>query len=138
MWFHNDKPFTSECIENYKGFVYIITDNINNKKYIGQKRFWKKITRPPLKGKKRRRIEWVESNWQEYYGSNEELNLLVESNTDPKRFKREILHLCNSTGEMNYLEAKEQFDRDVLLNDDYYNGIIQTRIHASHVKSLKK
>ncbi len=32
---------------------------------------------------------------------------------------------------MSYLEAKEQFDREVLLKDDYYNGIINVRIGSS-------
>jgi len=136
MWLYQGKEFTSDQVHNYKGFVYVLTDNINNKKYIGQKRFWKKITRPPLKGKKRKRRSLVESDWQDYHGSNEKIKLLVEAE-GLSRFSREILHLCNSTGEMNYLEAKEQFDRSVLLSEEYYNGIIQTRIHASHVKSLK-
>ena len=38
---------------------------------------------------------------------------------------------CESRGVMSYLEAKEQFDREVLLNDDYYNGIINVRIGGS-------
>ena len=53
-------------------------------------------------------------------------------------FKREILHLCKSKSEMSYLELKEQMDREVLLNDEYYNGIIQVKIHRAHVKTLKK
>ena len=136
MWLYQGKEFTSDQIREHKGFVYELTDTANDMKYIGQKRFWKKITRPPLKGKKRKRRSLVESDWQNYYGSNEKIKLLVEAE-GLSRFSREILHLCNSTGEMNYLEAKEQFDRSVLLSEEYYNGIIQTRIHASHVKSLK-
>jgi hypothetical protein len=31
---------------------------------------------------------------------------------------------------------KEQMDREVLLSDEYYNGIIQVKIHKSHVRSL--
>jgi hypothetical protein len=46
------------------------------------------------------------------------------------------LHLCMSKGEMSYLEAKEQFDRDVLLSSEYYNGIINCKIHRNHVKRL--
>ena len=50
------------------------------------------------------------------------------------KFKREILHLCNSKGECNYLEAKEQFARGVLESDDYYNGHIRVRVHGSIIK----
>jgi hypothetical protein len=39
---------------------------------------------------------------------------------------------------LSYMELKEQMLREVLLNDDYYNGIIQVKIHRSHVKNLKK
>jgi len=62
--------------------------------------------------------------------------MLVEQN-GINQYKREILHLCNNKGTMSYLEAKEQFDRNVLLTDEYYNGIINCKIHSTHVKELK-
>jgi hypothetical protein len=137
MWLYNGEEFTSEMIKDYVGFVYIITDKSNNKKYVGKKTLVSKRKLPPLKGKTRRRTKIVESDWQKYYGSSEEVNLLVEE-LGPDNFHREILHLCKTKGEMSYLELKEQMDREVLLNDDYYNGIIQVKIHRSHVKNLKK
>jgi hypothetical protein len=132
-WIYNDEPFTSEDIGDYVGFVYLLTDLTNNKKYIGKKLFSSKRRLPPLKGKTRRRTKITESDWKTYYGSSEEVQNLIESGV---QFKREILHLCNNKGTMSYLEAKEQFDRDVLLTDEYYNGIINCKIHASHVKGL--
>ena len=135
MWLRNDVEFTSDMIGDYVGFVYIITDLTNNKKYVGKKLFESKRTLPPLKGKTRKRKVTKESDWMSYYGSSEELMLLVEAN-GADSFKREILHLCHSRGEMSYLEAKEQFDREVLLSTDYYNGIINCKIHKSHVKRL--
>jgi serine/threonine protein kinase len=135
MWLRNDVEFTSDMIGDYVGFVYIITDLTNNKKYVGKKLFESKRTLPPLKGKTRKRKVTKESDWMSYYGSSEELMLLVEAN-GAESFKREILHLCHSRGEMSYLEAKEQFDRGVLLSSDYYNGIINCKIHKSHVKRL--
>lgn len=135
MWLRNDEEFTSDMIGDYVGFVYIITDLTNNKKYVGKKLFESKRTLPPLKGKTRKRKVTKESDWMTYYGSSEELMSLVEANGG-ESFKREILHLCQSRGEMSYLEAKEQFDRGVLLSDDYYNGIINCKIHKSHVKRL--
>jgi hypothetical protein len=136
MWYYEGKEFTSEDIGEYMGFVYIITDKTNEKKYVGKKLFKSKRRLPPLKGKTRRRTKVVESDWQDYFGSSEEVKMLVEEH-GRDNFHREILHLCNTKGVMSYLEAKEQFDRNVLLDDSYYNGIIQCKIHRSHVKNLK-
>ena len=106
------------------------------KKYIGKKLFWNTRKLKPLKGKTRRRTQVVESNWKNYYGSNEELQQLVE-NSHAQRFEREILHLCTKKGIMSYLEAREQFDRNVLLSDEYYNNFIGCKIHGKHVAGLK-
>lgn len=137
MWLYNGEEFTSEMIGEYIGFVYIITDLTNGKKYVGKKTLQSKRKLPPLKGKTRRRTKVVESDWKTYYGSSDEVKQLVEEN-GPETFKREILHLCKTKGEMSYLELKEQMDRQVLLDDEYYNGIIQVKIHRSHVKALKE
>lgn len=131
-WIYKDEPFTSDHIGDYIGFVYLLTDS-EGKKYVGKKLFVSKRRLPPLKGKTRKRTVIKESDWKTYYGSSEEVQTLVESGT---HFKREILHLCKKKGELSYLEAKEQFDREVLLRYDYYNGIINCKIHASHVKDL--
>ena len=136
MWLYKGEEFTSEMIGDYVGFVYVITDKSNNKKYVGKKTLVSKRKLPPLKGKTRRRTKIVESDWQKYYGSSDEVKSLVEE-LGADNFEREILHLCKSKGEMSYLELKEQMDREVLLNDEYYNGIIQVKIHRNHVQSLK-
>lgn len=136
QWTWQGKPFTSDDIGDYIGFVYVITDLSNNKKYVGKKTFKSKRKLRPLKGKTRKRTKIVESDWQDYYGSSAEVKELVEQN-GKENYKREILHLCHKKGEMGYLEAKEQFDRNVLLDDTYYNGIINCKIHRSHVQGLK-
>lgn len=136
MWLYNRSEFTSEMIGDYVGFVYVITDVSNGKKYVGKKLFRSKTKLPPLKGKTRKRTVIKESDWKDYFGSSDEVKSLVEQK-GPENFIREMLHLCNSKGEMSYLEAKEQFDREVLLSDDYYNGIINCKIHRTHVKNLK-
>lgn len=134
-WYYKDKPFTSDMIEDNFGFVYEITDNRNGKKYIGKKGLISKRKMPPLKGQKRKRSKIVETDWQSYTGSNDVLNQLVEE-YGIENFYREILHLCKTKGEMNYLELYEQVQRNVLLSDEYYNGIIQVKIHRNHVKNL--
>lgn len=134
MWTYQDKEFTSEQIADYIGFVYIIIDTVTQKKYIGKKLFVSKVTKPPLKGKTKKRRSTKESDWKTYFSSNDEIGKIASET--PERFKREILRLCISRGELSYMEAKMQFDYDVLLRDDFYNGIIQCRINRSHVKNL--
>jgi len=136
MWYYRDDEFTSEMIGDYVGFVYVITDLNNKKKYVGKKLFNSTRRLAPLKGKTRKRKVTKESDWQDYFGSSDEVKIIVEKNGRDS-FHREILHLCKSKGEMSYLEAKEQFDREVLLSDDYYNGIINCKIHRTHVRGLK-
>jgi len=132
MWYYNGNEFT-ETPEDFQGFVYIITELDTNKKYIGKKNFWRpKIL--PKNSKRTRRIRTkVESDWREYYGSNKELQLLIEQRGQ-NRYKREIVRLCRTKGEMSYYEAKMQFDNDVLLSDEYYNEFIGCKIHSRHIK----
>ena len=113
--------------ENAYGFIYEITNTINNKKYIGKKQMVRKIRRKPLKGKKRKRIDYIESDWKTYTGSSDVLNEDIK-NLGMNNFKFNILKFCNSKFELSYFEAKIQFEKDVLLNENYYNGIINCRI----------
>jgi hypothetical protein len=121
---------------DFYGFVYIITNKKNNKKYIGKKFFYSKVSKPPLKGKTRRRRSIKQSDWKTYYGSNKELNEDVERE-GKENFSREIVKLCASKGECAYLEAKLQFEYNVLLEDNWYNEWIMLKTHRKHVKGLK-
>lgn len=136
MWYFEGKEFTQDDIGSWVGFVYMITDEANNMRYIGKKQFFNKKTLPPLKGQKKKRKKVTESDWQDYFGSNEKIKALVEEH-GRDRFKREILKLCRSTAEMTYYETKYQFDYDVLLRDDFYNDYIQCRVSGSHMRALK-
>ena len=133
MWTYNDNEY-DETPEEYQGFVYIITDLTNNKSYLGKKFFWKPKILPKTKTRKRRVKTRVESDWRTYYGSSKEVQELVENN-GVDSFKRKILRLCKTKGECSYFEAKYQFDYDVLLRDDFYNGIISCRIHKKKRRS---
>ena len=131
-WTYNNKPFNSDMIEDYIGFVYEVYDTEAKMKYIGKKKFWSKVTKPPLKGKKNKRRSLKESDWKDYYGSSEEVKSLVE-NTGEWRFKRKIIRLCKTLGEMSYYEMKEQLDNDVLLKpNEYYNAFVGGKIHRRH------
>lgn len=135
MWYYENKPFEpdEQFLNEYVGFVYQITERDTGKKYIGKKFFWATRKLPPLKGKTRKRTVKKQSDWQQYYGSSEELKQLVETNGGDA-YHREILRLCKTKGECSYYEAKAQFDYDVLLRDDYYNEFIGCKIHSKHLK----
>ena len=128
-WTYKGKEVT-EIPEEIEGFVYLITNLLNNKKYVGKKLARFKTTKPPLKGKKNKRRGFKESDWREYWGSSDKLQADVAALGEDK-FTREILYFCKSRAEMSYIEAREQFDRRVLETDDYYNGIINVRVGGS-------
>lgn len=128
-WLHKGAPFEEPSPEHY-GFVYKITNLVNEKQYIGKKLFWFKKTKM-LKGKKKRYL--APSDWKTYYGSSKAVQADVEQ-YGVDNFRREIIILCKNKGECSYYEAKAQFDSDVLLNPDrYYNDWIICRVHRKHV-----
>lgn len=119
--------YEQDFVDNAYGFIYEITNTVNNKKYIGKKQMVTILKRKPLKGKKNKRHEQIETDWREYCGSSNDL--LKDINLFGKeKFVFKILRFCTSKWELAYFETKEQFDREVLLNNDYYNGIINCRI----------
>lgn len=134
-WIYKGTVFTSDMIEDNYGFVYIITNIENGRQYIGKKFFYSKkskvVKNKTNSGKTKRRFK-TESDWKDYFGSSESLKEDVDAKGRGK-FVREIIHLCKSKGECSYYEAKEQFERSVLLDDNYYNSWIQCKIHRSHL-----
>lgn len=134
QWTYEGK-IVNEIEDGYIGFVYLITNLTNGKKYIGKKLAQFKVTKKPLKGRKNKRRSTKESDWRDYWGSSEHLLADVEE-LGKDKFTREILHYCPSKGVLSYIEAKEQFDRRVLESDEYYNGIINVRVGSS--KLLKE
>ena len=121
------------------GFVYIITNQLSGRKYIGKKLAkFSKTTVKTVKfkngNKRKRKIRSkIDSDWREYYGSSPELQKDIEQ-LGAENFTRQILYYCKSKAECSYIEAREQFARRVLESNDYYNGIINCRIHGSHIK----
>jgi hypothetical protein len=138
-WYYQGN-LVNELPDDCVGFVYLITNNTNGKMYVGKKlaKFAKtsyKVVKLKNGTKKRKKIKSkIDSDWQQYYGSSpnltEDINLLGNDN-----FHREILYYCKSKAECSYIEAREQFARQVLESDDYYNGHIQVRVHRSHIKN---
>ena len=139
VWLYEQKQIET-LPEDCVGFVYLITNNISGRKYIGKKlaKFSKttyKVVKLKNGNKKRKKIKSkIDSDWQLYYGSNDQLNKdIAELGSD--NFTREILFYCTSKASCSYIEAREQFNHRVLESDDYYNGQIVCRIHGSHIKN---
>jgi hypothetical protein len=137
-WLFESQQIT-ELPEACAGFVYVITNQLTGRQYIGKKlaKFRKTTYRvEKLKNGKKRRKKirgTIDSDWQTYYGSSPELLRDVEQ-LGAENFRREILYFCGSKAECSYIEAREQFARKVLESDAYYNGHIQVRVHGSHIK----
>jgi hypothetical protein len=139
MTWYFENTIVEELPEDCIGYVYIITNMVTGRKYIGKKLAkFSKTTYKTVKlkngTKKRKKIRSkIDSDWQEYWGSSPNLQADIDT-IGKENFSREILYYCKSKAETSYIEAREQFDRKVLESDDYYNGIIQCRIHGSHIK----
>ena len=119
------------------GFIYVITNLTNNKKYIGKKQIKSVKKLKPLKGKKNKRHFDIETDWKTYTSSSNDLNIDIQA-LGMDKFKFEIIKLCDSKFELSYYEAKLQFDNDVLIKDGFYNGIINCRIGTAPRSLLEK
>jgi len=142
VWLYEQKQIET-LPEDCVGFVYLITNKLSGRKYIGKKlaKFSKtsyKVVKLKNGNKKKKRIRSkIDSDWQLYYGSNDQLNRDI-AELGAENFTREILFYCQSKAECSYVEAREQFNHRVLESDDYYNGQISVRVHGNHIRKLLK
>ena len=86
-------------VEPY-GFVYITTNMVNGKKYIGQRGF--------------------SDGWQTYLGSGIVFKQALKK-YGKENFVRKIVCICNSEEELNDVEYQLSVLLDVVESDDYYN-----------------
>lgn len=135
-WLYEQKEFTDSS--RYFGFIYSITNNLNNKIYIGRKYFTSAKTKQPLKGRVNKRRSRVENDWKEYWGSSPILLNEIEK-VGKENFTRQILRLCKTRGEVNYWEAKYMFELDVLNaklpngENKYYNENIMMKFTRRNI-----
>jgi hypothetical protein len=128
-WTYMERTFDSIDVGDYFGFVYLITNKTNGRKYLGRKYFWS--FRTP-KGKKRKVKQ--ESDWKKYYGSCPELKEDVKKFGN-ENFKREILSLHETKGRTNFEETRQLFVNNVLSESldngepKYYNSNILGRYY---------
>jgi hypothetical protein len=141
MSWHYQNTLVEELPEDCIGFVYIITNTLTGRRYIGKKLAkFSKTTYKTVKlkngNKKKKKIRSkIDSDWRTYYGSSPELSKDI-ADLGAENFHREIIYYCKSKAECSYIEAREQFTNKVLESDDWYNGHIQVRVHGSHIKKL--
>lgn len=144
MWQYNGKAVDKaiQLPEGTVGFIYLIQNLSNNKKYIGKKNLYtwkviseKKYNELKLQGQEVKRHKnkstskkgepvWVyqvriEGTWPTYVGSNKELQQDIKKGD---KISKEILFTSNCTKLLTYLEVEAQFKLDVLRNsDEFYN-----------------
>jgi hypothetical protein len=112
------------------GFVYLIRNNHPDAKkryYLGKKQLLKRVKRKPLKGKTRNRITYADNGVDEYWGSSKELLSDIEK-YGLEHFSREVIEICTSKFHMTYSELIWQIKCNVLMDDRFYNQILNCRI----------
>lgn len=115
------------------GFIYELHFS-NGRKYIGRKILLHKRTRAALKGKKRKRVDYVDSGWRKYEGSIKNKQHEIDIKRGVILLRKEILRVCFDKWDMTYYETKYQFDRDCLVDDAYYNGNILGKFYRKKLK----
>lgn len=121
-----------ENTDGVVGFVYLIRNNhpdaLNGKRYyIGKKQLLKRVKKKPLKGKKRNRISFVDNDVEKYWGSSKELLADIEK-YGIEHFSREVIEVCYSKFHMTYSELDWQMKCNALMDQRFYNGILNVRI----------
>lgn len=136
-WKYNDQDVL-EPPENVIGFVYCIENLLTGRLYIGKKKMYntktsvKTVTLKNGTKKKKKIKTQIESDWREYYGSNTELQEDVKKH-GIENFRRNILKMCYTLGEMSYWETYEIFVRHAVPSPDYYNAWVSVRVRSNHL-----
>lgn len=125
-WIYEGEVYAPETLDGLFGFVYEIEELSTGRLYIGRRNFF---SIRKVKGFKRRQRR--ESDWQSYYSSHKGLKAAAKAN--PADYQRIILHLCTSEGQLNFMEVREQFLREVLIDPRYLNDNISGKWFKANV-----
>lgn len=121
-WKYKGETYAEIKDKRHFGFIYEITNKTNGKKYIGQKSMYSK-----------RGSYFVESGWQDYTGSNDNLNHAIKTGDE---IEKNILRFCLTKAELNYFETKEILQRDALLDANYYNDWVSVKVTRKHLRKV--
>ena len=100
--FRDDKTRVPQPDE-YFGFVYVITNKLTTKQYIGCKQYWQM----------RKRKRHKPSNWRVYTSSSKDLNEDIDK-LGKRRFKFEIIQEYKTKRGIHYYEQYYQMKHHVL------------------------
>jgi len=121
-WLYKGEEVPNEPPFAY-GFIYKIT-YIDGSYYYGKKSFYETISKPPLKGYKRKRVITRENKWRKYTGSND-VELEIKS--------KEILALANSKSHLSYLEYELLFKTKSMFDCDCHNKNIGGKFFEGNI-----
>jgi len=128
-------------IEDYKGYLYLITNNITKQKYIGVKLFWS-TNRKKVDGRKNRKIVVKESDWRYYESSSDAVKKqIIEYGKE--NFTFDIMECFDNKSKLNYAEMEYQVKNDVLTSKlpsgeyEYLNENIIRKFYRSIFLNLE-
>lgn len=143
MWtYQNNQSF--EMPDNALGYIYCITNKLDNKIYIGRKllvsnrkkTLTKKEKLLPENKRKKFKREIKETDWKNYWGSSDELKRDIEQHGQ-ENFSREILMFCSTLTDISFYETYFQIKYDVLFCNSYNRHIANTKFFKGKVNKLR-
>jgi len=134
MWMYNNSEVKSieDVPEGAVGFIYLMVNMNNGKKYIGKKYLYserkKALTKKEIAELANKRLKkWKtvkkESDWLTYSSSSEDIKADVKAG---HLFTKVIIEFTFSKIQTTYLEVKLQFINNVLESDEWYNNNINS------------
>lgn len=132
-WKYEDRKILSldDVPEGAVSFIYLIS-NVEGLHYIGKKSLYSTVTRPPLKGTRKKRKVTKQSKWLTYKSSNK----IVKEWEDWEITNRTIINWAYTKKHATYLECHALFTLNVLKSDVFLNDNIQGRFFSSDLDFL--
>ena len=139
MWILNNRELKKAPLNAF-GFIYEIEFD-DDTKYIGKKNFYSRRKRnfgkkelALITDKRRKKYEIVvkESDWKGYNSSNKTILNKIKAGELPKNKK--ILSIARCKKELTYLEERELFLSDALLDSNYLNDNIAGKFYTKDLE----